>query len=109
MRNLLTEEIILLNRLNTRWSLTLSDLYESEELSLAQIAQFVRIYKDKGYIVVIKYRIIKTIKGYFEIRRMAPNLYRMSDKAWKEVPSRVLRKPLRINEPSKKISFKDIR
>ena len=109
MRNLLTEEIILLNRLNTRWSLDLSDLYESEELSLAQIAQFVRIYKGKGYIIVVKYKIIKTIKGYFAIKRMAPNLYRMSENAWKEVPSSVLRKPTRINEPSRKISFKDIR
>ena len=109
MRNLLTEEIILLNRLNTRWSLALSDLYESEELSLAQIAQFVRIYKEKGYIIVVKYKIIKKIKGFFAIKRMAPNLYRMSEKVWKEVPSSVLRKPLSINEPSRKISFKDIR
>lgn len=109
MRELSTEEKIILCRLSQKWSLKLYDLYQSENLSVAQIAQFVRLYEEKGYIFRFKYRIIKTLKGQKEIKKIAPNLYRMSDVSWKQVPKGFFQKPAEPNKPFRYSSFKDIK
>lgn len=109
MRVLYTEEKIILSRLSQKWALSLFDLYNEESLSLAQIAQFVRIYQNKGYIFRIEHLIFKTFKGYFAIKRLSPNLYRMSDNSWKRVSADYLCKPFNWNNPFRRASFKNIK
>lgn len=109
MREFSTEEKVILERLSKKWSLKLFDLYQNENLSVAQIAQFVRLYEEKGYIFRFKYRIIKTLKGQKEIKKIAPNLYRMSDVSWKQVPEGVFQTPAEPNKPFRRSSFKDIK
>lgn len=109
MRTLFTEDKIILSHLYKKWKLHIFELYVSEEaLSIAQIVQFVQFYKEIGYIILVKDWIIKTPKGYFAIRRMMPYLHCSSDNSWKEPPEIILRKPLGLNRPFKRISFKDI-
>lgn len=109
MRELLTEEKVILEKLSERWSLGLYDLYESESLSVAQIAQFVKLYEEKGYIVRFKYRIIKTLKGYIVIKRLVPHLYCSSDTSWKQAPTEFFKKPLKRNGLFKNSTYKDFK
>ena len=108
MRVLLTEEKIILNRLLKQWSIKLFDLYETENLSLAQIAQFVRLYEEKGYIKRIRYRIIKTLRGHIMIKHIVPELYRMANTSWKKTPAVFLKKPIERNAVYKNVKFKYI-
>ena len=107
MRDLLTEEKIILGLLVDKWTINLYDLYQSQALSVAQIAQFVKLYEDKGYIKRVGYRLYKTLKGYLRIKQIAPLLYRMSDTSWKMAPKDCFQKPAEINKPIKRVSFKD--
>lgn len=107
MRNLLTEEKVLLGRLSNRWLIKLYDLYKTEDLSLAQIAQFVKIYEAKGYLKRVGFTLYKTLKGYIRIKQIAPQLYRMSDTAWKRAPEGFFQKPVETNKPINRMSFKD--
>lgn len=109
MRDLFTEEKVILGILSERWVLNLYDLYQTEELSAAQIAQFVRLYEENGYIKKFGLWIIKTIKGYIKIKEMAPDMYRMSDNSWKQVPQGVFKEQVEVNKPIRNLSFKDIK
>ena len=107
MRDLFTEEKIILGLLVDKWTINLYDLYQSQALSVAQIAQFVKIYEGKGYIKRVGYSLYKTLKGYIRIKQIAPLLYRMSDTSWKIAPKDCFQKPAEINKPNKRVSFKD--
>lgn len=109
MRDLFTEEKVILGILSEKWVLNLYDLYQSEELSAAQIAQFVRLYEKNGYIKKFGLWIVKTIRGYIKIKEMAPNIYRMSDNSWKQAPQGVFKEQADINKPITNLSFKDIK
>lgn len=109
MRDLYTEEKVILGILSKRWVLNLYDLYQSEELSAAQIAQFVRLYEKNGYIKKFGLWIVKTLKGYMKIKEIAPNMYRMSDISWKQAPKDVFKEQIEINKPVSMLSFKDIK
>lgn len=109
MREFLTEEKVILEKLSKRWSLGLFELYGSESLSVAQIAQFVRIYEEKGYIIRYKFRIYKTFKGYVKIKRLAPHLYCSSDTSWKQAPIEFFKKPLSRNGLFKNSTYKDFK
>lgn len=109
MRSLFTEEKVILNLLANRWRINLYDLYRSESISLAQIVQFIKLYEEIGYIRRFRYTIFKTIKGYFKIKRIAPELYRMSDTSWKHNTAEYFMPPLSRNEFTKKIKFKDFK
>ena len=108
MRDLFTEEKVLLKRLSKRWSIDLFEIYKTENLSLAQIAQFVRLYEEKGYIRRIRYRIIKTFRGHIMIKLIVPELYRMANTSWKEVPKVFLKKPIKLSTVYKNVKFKYI-
>lgn len=94
MRSLYTEEKVILNILSNRWIISVYELYGSTALSVGQIVQFVKIYKEKGYIKNYRYIIFKTLKGYWKIKQMVPELYRMSDKSWKQAPADYFNKPI---------------
>lgn len=108
MRELLTEEIVILRILSKRWNIGLYELYNKEVLSVAQIAQFVTIYEKKGYIICLLGHIIKTFKGNEYIKSIQNELYRMASNSWKDVPEEYKKKPFPKNEPFIHSSFKDV-
>ena len=106
MRELLTEEKILIGILSKRWVIKLYDIYTSHAISIAQIAQFVKNYREDGCILLLKHHIIKTPRGYLFFKRAATTLFMSSNNSWKQPSDKYFHTPFAKNEPYKKSTFK---
>lgn len=106
MRELLTEEKLLIDILSKRWVIKLYDIYKSQAISIAQIAQFVKNYREDGCILLVKHHIIKTPKGFFYFKRIAKTLFMSSNNSWKQPSDKYFHTPFAQNEPYTKSNFK---